>query len=69
MRRADPLEKTANGKAMPLDVEPVANGNLGFRDDGRVILLSGLTNVAWDAPRYVSHFATCPDATTYRKPR
>lgn len=50
--------RTQAGKPMPLDPEPVADGN--------VQLVAGLAHVLHkDEPprpgaRYVSHFATCP---------
>jgi hypothetical protein len=58
-------ERTANDKPIPLDPEPVADGNLALRDDGRVYSLppSDLDSV----PRYVTHFATCPNASEHRR--
>lgn len=50
------------GKAMPLDLEPTAHGNL--------VVIDG---VAHPAPadtgreRRTSHFATCPQATSWRQ--
>lgn len=57
-------EVTVNDKRIPLDPEPVANGNLGIRDDGKVASSHGFPA---EAPRYVSHFATCPNAAHHRK--
>lgn len=57
--------KTANGKAMPLDAEPTAMGNVTL--DGGVIRLSTADYNAL-GPRYTSHFATCPNAKGHRKP-
>lgn len=58
----------ASGKRMPLDPEPVANGNIAFVAEGRVEVLSiaggGLME---DRPLYVSHFATCPRPERFRK--
>lgn len=64
---------TANVRPMPVDVEPVADGNvllswvngtvraevIGARGQAR---LFGRT-------RYRSHFTSCPDADRFRKPR
>lgn len=69
---------TANSRAMPLDAEPVADGNVVFT--GRTV--SNDRGVAapevrvesqppmFDdgAPRFVAHFATCPNADQWRKP-
>lgn len=62
-------ERTAAGKPIPLDPEPVPTGNLAFRDDGRVVTC--LEDGGWpqDAPRYVTHFATCPNADQHRRNR
>jgi hypothetical protein len=51
---------------MPLDAEPVEPGGAGqfvLRDD-MALAVPGL--VFDDEPHYVSHFATCPDADTWR---
>jgi hypothetical protein len=47
----------------------VPDGNLAIRDDGRVVAY--LDNGGWqsDAPRYVTHFATCPNADQHRRNR
>lgn len=52
---------------MPVDVEPVAGGNLELDE------LAGHTAVRVvtpepDVERYVSHFATCPQSAEWRKP-
>lgn len=60
-------ERTAAGKPIPLDPEPRPDGNLAFRDDGRVYSLPQST--LDDVPRYVTHFATCPHANQHRKPK
>ena len=60
-------ERTVNGKAIPLDPDPVADGNFGIRNDGKVASIHGFPD---DAPRYVTHFATCPNAAQHRgRPR
>ena len=59
---------TTNGRRMPIDAEPRAEGN--------VVLLGGKAHVIANAdqtpeelPRYVSHFATCKDADQHRNRR
>jgi hypothetical protein len=64
---------TVNGKRMPVDDQPVPDGNLVLSDptpgayapvaaafDPQQLLID-------DPPRFVSHFATCPQADQYRK--
>lgn len=52
------------GKAMPIDAEPTPNGN--------VCLVAGQArpytpdDAKLHRDRYTSHFATCPDAPTWR---
>lgn len=65
---------TPKGKRMPVDAEPVDDGNLVLerQKDGTLLALPaskaptlpGLTQ-----PRYVSHFATCPQAKEHRHRR
>jgi hypothetical protein len=64
---------TAAGHLMPLDVEPVADGNLRLdRDiDGetpRVLAVPKRYRTA-DEPLYVAHFRTCPYADHHRRIR
>lgn len=66
-----------SGKAEPLDKEPREDGNIEIVGTGRhfdrpVPLIRHLT--ADDTlpgfetpPRFVSHFASCPNASTHRK--
>ena len=60
--------KTPKGKRLPLDPEPVDNGNVILTTEGAVVL-----GVAVNEPeyahldKYVSHFATCPSASSHRK--
>lgn len=56
---------STTGKAIPLDAQPTANGNLS--------LVAGTAH-AYTAEderlkreRYTSHFATCPEAGQWRK--
>lgn len=61
--------KTAAGKVIPLDPEPVANGNVLLRDG--VAIVFGAKSGAPPAGerRYKSHFATCAQAAQHRRPR
>ncbi len=58
---------TQNGKKMPLDAEPSAEGTF--------VLMNGSTwrakpeDIAVHRPLHTSHFATCPDRDQHRKPR
>lgn len=60
-------------RGIPLDAEPVASGNIrvvggdGVAHDGSVIEVAVSGLIDHDRPRYVSHFATCPDAQSWRK--
>lgn len=49
--------------AIPLDPEPVPNGNL----DVEVGPVASYVQAEPDVVRYVSHFATCPDAGQHRR--
>lgn len=61
------------GKAMPIDAEPVVGGNLMLSQTNDGKLVASVDNAAsallLPEPRYVSHFATCPDAAKFRRPR
>jgi hypothetical protein len=63
-----------SGKREPLDAEPREDGNIEIVEpgpDGPLIRhLTGeeLPLFGEVAPRYVSHFATCPDAPVHRRP-
>lgn len=56
---------TTSGRPMPIDPEPRADGNI-MLDDHDVAHVVGAND-----PRgaWVSHFATCPDAATHRRPK
>lgn len=58
---------TAKGKRMPVDAEPVLNGNIDVLP-GDPPTSNYLTPFA-DMKAYVSHFVTCPSAQKYRKAR
>jgi len=62
-------ERTVNDKPIPLDPEPVPDGNLSIRDDGRVYHVAqgpGVLSME-DVALYKTHFATCPNADTHRR--
>lgn len=66
---------THNGKRMPVDAEPVEGGNVRLRgeaDGERVIAeypgKEAPSLFGDDRERYVSHFATCPQAQSWRRP-
>jgi len=53
----------ATGKSMILDVQRSASGNVVVNEDG-----SGAMALPGDErPRYVTHWSTCPFASTHRK--
>lgn len=68
---------TEAGKAMPIDAEPVPDGNIimtgrtvrtrGGRLTPEVGYLTEGTLFPSDATRYVSHFATCTHPEQFRK--
>jgi hypothetical protein len=64
--------KTRLGRRIPLDPHPVDNGNVQCVDvehDGTMVVEVTSTPRGPDDPRYVSHFATCPDAPAHRRKR
>jgi hypothetical protein len=66
--------KTEQGQPMPLDPEPRPDGNIVLRRlafEGPLIAhyLAAGEEPAADEERYVSHFATCPNAAAHRKQR
>lgn len=65
---------TPAGARMPLDAEPVKDGNIQLGFVGGEEMAIVLTNPADIAgcqvdgiPLYVSHFATCPNAAAHRR--
>lgn len=60
--------RTPGGRKMPVDAEPVANGNLCLQGDGvPVAAVVSLPNEPTTQPRYLSHFVTCPQHAEWRK--
>lgn len=64
---------TPAGNSIPLDAEPRADGNVRLGWVGGVEVAIVLNDPAERAagqiagPMFVSHFATCPDADSWRK--
>jgi hypothetical protein len=58
--------KTTTGRRMPLDAQPVSNGNVVLTDGGTLAVPRN-DELHSGSPRYRSHFATCPDAAKHRK--
>ena len=59
---------TSNGKRMPIDPDPVPDGNLILDGENTVLVIGPIDVLADpDTARYVSHFATCPNADEHRK--
>jgi hypothetical protein len=61
-----------SGKANPLDSVPVPHGNVVLlRRDGQVLIGEARppNEPPSDVPRYVSHFATCPQRKQHRRPK
>lgn len=54
-----------SGKRIPVDVEHAPNGNLVLLSGGRV----KYAKHGEEGVRYISHFATCPDAEGWRSPK
>lgn len=59
--------RTTAGELMPIDAEPVLGGNVELIDDGTTAVVHGQPDLFADTPRYVSHFATCPNAKEFRR--
>jgi hypothetical protein len=65
--------KTPGGKAMPVDEDPVEDGNIliDVEHCQLVARVYGSAEMARKAapeePRYVSHFQTCPQAPEWRR--
>ena len=71
--------KTPGGARMPLDVSPAPGGNVAVLESKNgpiAVVLNAKGEAAMpflqpspDAPRYLSHFVTCPSAGLHRKPK
>jgi hypothetical protein len=51
---------------MPIDAEPVAGGNVELEEVDAVVTLAHYVEPEPDVERYISHFATCPQAKDWR---
>jgi hypothetical protein len=65
---------SAKGKFIPIDPDPVDDGNIELSKDdegqllARVLIGSEGTLPGFETPlRYKSHFATCPHANSHRR--
>jgi hypothetical protein len=62
--------KTIKNRAIPLDAEPNPTGNVVLSDEGTALVYNSPEAIApryESYPRYLSHFATCPDHEQWRK--
>lgn len=67
---------TRKGAKIPLDPEPVSTGNVILDRQGLAVVLDRERIKVLEAradrdrwPRYVSHFATCPNRDQFRRQR
>lgn len=67
---------TVKGKKMPVDPDPVPDGNIVLNRGGLVVVLDRERMAKLEArtdrerwPRFVSHFVTCPHRAAFRKAR
>lgn len=64
---------TTRGKRIPLDPAPVEHGNIVLGVSGRsdpiAIVVPAEQILLADGPRFISHFATCPNSARWRNPR
>lgn len=65
---------TGKGSSMPVDPDPVPDGNLELLDtrpgmQPRVVVVDPQQPTLDERPRYVSHFVTCPNADQHRRTR
>lgn len=63
---------TTSLSKMPVDAEPVEDGNVALmapRHEGslRAIVLGPLDTLTHESPLRTSHFATCPQAKSWRR--
>jgi len=58
--------KTDSGKNIPLNIKPRKDGNIVLRAGKAVVISEGVETTEAEH-KYVSHFATCPSADTWRK--
>jgi hypothetical protein len=58
--------RTDNDRRMPVDAEPVAGGNVELEEVDAVVTLAHYVEPEPDVERYISRFATCPQAKDWR---
>jgi hypothetical protein len=65
---------TTSGKRIPVDADPVPDGNLALlpstmlgQDPTAIVVAPGAQLLGDDGVRYVSHFVTCPYADQHRR--
>lgn len=58
---------TSTGQRLPLDLRPVADGNVMLLADGRCKIVPVEERATCTEPLYKSHFATCPAAEEFRR--
>ena len=56
--------KTSKGKLMPVDTQPSKDGNIVIEEGIATVVSQGSL---FGEPLYTSHFATCPQAPSWRK--
>jgi hypothetical protein len=63
------FKSEASRAPMPLDPDPVPDGNIVIRNGLAVVVGNDLMAPTANEgePRYKSHFATCPNAKKFRK--
>jgi hypothetical protein len=59
--------RTPSGKLMPLDPERVLGGTIELDPDEDASLVTRFVGKRDGQPHYVSHFATCPQASQHRR--
>ena len=57
---------TSSGKLLPLDLEPVPDGNIAIDPLERFRMVPPEARAASTVPLFKSHFATCPNAGYHR---
>jgi len=55
------------GRRMPLDFEPVPNGNIELREREHMDPIAVYVTAQPDVMRFRSHFASCPQRAKWRK--
>lgn len=60
--------KTATGRSMPIDPKPTQDGNLVIVDGVAKIYKPGEDGALFAPEKFLSHFASCPNAPAWRRP-